>query len=58
MDSNRGETNITRLEEKVKLRGARVIESFTLATKGKTPREIINDTEAIIEIKDLRMYKR
>ncbi|WP_407375549.1 flavodoxin family protein [Methanobrevibacter sp.] len=56
MDSNRGETNIKRLEEKVKMRGARVIESFTLATKNKTPKQIINDTEAIIEIKDLKMY--
>lgn len=56
MDSNRGDSNIRRLEEKVKMRGARVIESFTLATKNKTPKQIVNDTEAIIEIKDLKMY--
>lgn len=56
MDSNRGDTNIKRLEEKVKMRGARVIESFTLATKNKDPKQLINDTEAIIEIKDLKMY--
>lgn len=56
MDSNRGDTNIRRLEEKVKMRGARVIESFTLATKNKDPKQLINDTEAIIEIKDLKMY--
>lgn len=56
MDSNRGDTNIKRLEEKVKMRGARVIESFTLPTKNKTPKELVNDTEAIIEIKDLKMY--
>lgn len=58
MDSNRGDSNIKRLEEKVKMRGARVIESFTIATKDKEPKQLINDTEAIIEMKDLKMYKR
>jgi flavodoxin len=56
MDANRGNANIERLEEKVKLRGARVIESFTLATKDKSPEKLISDTEAIIEKKDLKMY--
>lgn len=56
MDSNRGESNIERLERKVKLRGARVIESFTMTTKDKSPEQLVNDTEAIIEMKDLRMY--
>ena len=56
MDTNRGESNIKRLEQKVKLRGARVIESFTLTTKDTSPQKLVNDTEAIIEIKDLKMY--
>ena len=56
MDTNRGETNIKRLEEKVTLRGARVIESFTIPTKDKSPEKIVNDTEGIIEMKDLKMY--
>ena len=56
MDSNRGESNVKRLEEKVKMRGARVIESFTIATKDKTPEKLAHDTEAVIEIKDLKMY--
>lgn len=56
MDGNRGETNIERLEEKVTIRGARVIESFALATKGKSDDELIHDTEAVIEMKDLKMY--
>lgn len=56
MDSNRGDTNIERLERKVKLRGARVIESFTIATKDKSPEQLVNDTEAVIEMKDLKMY--
>lgn len=56
MDANRGESNIKRLEEKVKMRGARVIESFTISTKGKSPEKLEHDTEVIIEMKDLRMY--
>lgn len=58
MDNNRGDTNIERLEEKVKMRGGRVIETFTLATKSKSPEKLVTDTEAIIEIKDLKMYIR
>jgi hypothetical protein len=38
------------------LRGARVIESFTMTTKDKSPEQLVNDTEAIIEMKDLKMY--
>ncbi|MBE6499053.1 MAG: flavodoxin [Methanobrevibacter thaueri] len=56
MDANHGESNIARLEEKVKLRGARVIESFTIATKDKSPKKLAQDTEAIIKMKDLNMY--
>lgn len=58
MDNSRGDTNIERLEEKVKMRGARVIESFAIATKGKSPEKLVTDTEAIIEMKDLKMYTR
>ena len=58
MDSNRGESNVERLEEKVKLRGARVIESFTIATKDKSPEKLVNTTEAIIDMKDLKMYSQ
>ena len=56
MDNNRGESNISRLEEKVKLRGARVIETFTIQTKNKSSDKLVNDTEAIIKMKDLKMY--
>lgn len=56
MDNNRGDSNIERLERKVKLRGARVIESFTITTKNKSPEKLVSDTEAIIEMKDLKMY--
>ncbi len=56
MDANRGDSNIERLEEKVRLRGARVIESFTIPTKNKSPEKLVSDTEAIIQMKDLKMY--
>lgn len=56
MSNNRGQTNIERLEEKVKMRGARVIETFTVKTKDKTPEQLINDTETIIQMLDLKMY--
>ena len=56
MDGSRGENNLERLERKVKLRGARVIESFAITTKDKSPEQLVNDTEAMIEMKDLRMY--
>ena len=45
MDSNHGNSNIERLEEKVRMRGARVIETFTIATKNKSPEKIVNDTK-------------
>ena len=58
MDTNRGDSNLKRLEEKVKMRGARVIECFTITTKNKSPEQLVKDTEAIIEMKDLKMYTR
>lgn len=56
MDANRGDSNINRLEEKVTLRGARVIESFTITTKNKSPEKLVSDTQAIIKTKVLNMY--
>ena len=58
MDSNGGDSNIERLEEKVKMRGGRVIESFSIATKNKSNEQLVKDTEAMIEMKDLKMYTR
>lgn len=56
MDENRGESNVERLEEKVRIRGARVVESFTIATKNKSPEKLVRDTQAIIDSKVLKMY--
>ena len=51
-----GEETLNRLEEKVYLRGGRVVESFSLVTKDKSPEDIINDTEGLIQTLVLKMY--
>ncbi len=56
MSNNGGDASITRLEEKVKMRGARVIETFTIKTKDKTRDQLIKNTETIIKMLDLKMY--
>ena len=56
MGSTGGQATLDRLEEKVSLRGGRVVQSFSLKTKDKTPEDIINDTETIIQMLDLKMY--
>ncbi len=57
MSSNGGDTTLKRLSDKVKARGGRVVESFALETKNKSENEIINDTETLIEVLDLKMYR-
>lgn len=57
MSSDNGRSAIERMEEKVKVRGGRVIETFIISTKNKTPQEIINDTEVTINTLDLKVYK-
>ena len=51
-----GEETLDRLEEKVYLRGGRVVESFSLVTRDKSPEDIINDTEGLINSLVLKMY--
>ena len=51
-----GEETLERLEEKIYLRGGRVVESFSLVTKDKSPEDIINDTEGLIQTLVLKMY--
>lgn len=51
-----GEETLDRLEEKIYLRGGRVVESFSLTTKDKSPEDIINDTEGLIQTLVLKMY--
>lgn len=56
MTGRGGQATVDRMAEKVKARGARVIETFTLNTKDKDIENLINDTEVIIDILDLKMY--
>ena len=56
MNGDDADGNLARLEEKVKLRGARVIETFAIKTKDKSSEKLVNDTETMIKIKDLKMY--
>lgn len=57
MSSNGGENALKRMSDKVKARGGRVVETFTLETKNKSENDIINDTETIIKLRDLKMYQ-
>ena len=50
------EPTLESLEEKVRMRGARVVERFSLNKKGKSAENIINDTERIIQTLVLKMY--
>ncbi len=51
-----GAPTLERLEEKIYLRGGRVVESFSLLTKDKSPEDLINDTEGLIQTLVLKMY--
>ena len=57
MSSDNGRSAIERMEEKVKVRGGRVIETFIITTKNKSSTEIINDTEVSINTLDLKVYR-
>ena len=57
MSSDNGRSAIERMEEKVKIRGGRVIETFIISTKNKSSTEIINDTEVSINTLDLKVYR-
>lgn len=58
MTNRGGQATVDRMAEKVKARGARVIENFTLNTKDKDDETLVNDTQTVIEILDLKMYSR
>lgn len=57
MDSTGGKNSNERMKQKVTTRGGRVIETFTLKTKNKNEEQIINDTNLIIELLDLKFIK-
>lgn len=56
MSSSGGKSTIKRMQEKVEIRGARVIETFTLKTKDKTLNQIEDDSVNIAKLLDLSLY--
>ncbi len=57
MGSSGGTATLDRLEEKIKARGGRVIERFTLKTKEKSETKLIQDSEVIAKLLDLSLYQ-
>ncbi|MDR0900290.1 MAG: flavodoxin [Methanobrevibacter sp.] len=56
MNGSGGRSAIKRMEEKVNVRGARVVESFTVRTKDKTPGQLQEDSENIAKLLDLSLF--
>lgn len=56
MASSGGESAIETMQKKITSRGGRVIETFTLKTKGMEEEDVIRSTESLINQLDLKMY--
>lgn len=56
LNNNGGENTLKRMNEKIKLRGGRVISEFKIKTKDKTLKGIQNETKKIIKTLDLNIY--
>lgn len=57
MSNSGGDSAIEKMEKKVKARGARVIEQFTIKTKDKSLSQLEKDSESIAQVLDLDIYK-
>lgn len=56
MNGSGGRAAVDRMEEKVQVRGARVVESFTIKTKNKSIAKIKEDSENIAKLLDINLY--
>lgn len=56
MSRQGGNNVIDRMAEKIKARGGRIINSFTIKTGGKQFHEIKEDTLKVMAEKDLKIY--
>lgn len=56
MNGSGGQTALNRMEEKIQARGGRVVESFTIRTKDKSPLQIQEDSESIAKLLDLSLF--
>jgi len=58
MSNSGGQSAIKRMEEKVKNRGARVVESFTIRTKNKSYADLEEDCINIAKLLDLNLFNQ
>ena len=56
MSNSGGDNSLKRMEEKIKIRGGRVIESFDIKTKDKSLIQLQRDTIRIVNYLDLDLY--
>ena len=54
--ASEGENTLDKMEMKIRARGGRVIQQFTIKTKDKSPKELQKFTENVIKILDLELY--
>ena len=57
MNATGARASLDRMEEKIKARGGRVIERFSLKTKGKSDDKLIKDSEICAKLLDLSIYQ-
>ncbi|MGN0092891.1 MAG: flavodoxin family protein [Methanobrevibacter sp.] len=57
MTSSGAKASLDRMEEKVKARGGRVIERFSLKTKDKSDNKLRKDSEVCAKLLDLSIYQ-
>lgn len=57
MNATGAKASLDRMEEKIKARGGRVIERFSLKTKGKSEDKLIKDSEICAKLLDLSIYQ-
>ena len=51
-----GENTLDKMEMKIRARGGRVVQQFTIKTRDKSPKELQKFTENVIKILDLELY--
>ena len=51
-----GENTLDKMEMKIRARGGRVVQQFTIKTRDKSPKDLQKFTENVIKILDLELY--
>ena len=55
-NSSDGESALEKMERKVRARGARVVQQFSIKTKDKSAKQLQKDTDSLFYVLDLRLY--